>query len=163
MRIATLLLVTILSHPLFGQDENRFKNFHGIRHPQNNVTFFEAEGYDIFIQFHENGLDEKGISKIRKKYSIKEALLSTDSVVNLNVLANTKQQNGTTAYATYYLIPETEKTSKVIGFIRPKSRDLKLERDFVNAYLSNQIPSFVYTTLMIDEIDFVGRKIKLGP
>lgn len=163
MRLIILILTTILSHGLLGQDDNRFRNFHGIRHPQNNVDFFEAEGYDIFIQPFENGLDEKGISKIKKKYSIKDGQLSTDSLTNLKVLVRTEEKNGVTAYFTYYLIPGTEKKSTVVGFIRPKTRDIGLERDFIGSYLSNKIPSFVYTRLEIDSIDFVGRTIKLGP
>jgi hypothetical protein len=163
MRLTILILTTILSHGLLGQDENRFKNFHGIKHPQNNVDFFEAEGYDIFIQPFDNGLDEKGISKIKRKYSFKDGELTTDSVLNIKVLTRTEPKNGVTAYFTYYLLPGTEKKSKVIGFVRPKTRDIKLERDFVNSYLSNTIPSFIYTNLEIDSIDFVGRTIKLGP
>jgi len=163
MRLTILTFATILSHGLFGQDENRFRNFHGIKHPQNNVDFFEAEGYDIFIQPFDNGLDDKGISKIKKKYSIKDGQLTIDSVTNLKVLSRTEDKNGVTAYFTYYLIPGTEKKSTVVGFIRPKTRDVGLERDFVNSHLSNKIPSFIYTKLEIDSIDFVGRTIELGP
>ena len=163
MRLRILILTTILSHGLLGQDDNRFRNFHGIRYPQSNVDFFEAEGYDIFIQPFENGLDEKGISKIKKKYSIKDGLLLTDSLTNLKVLVSTEKKNGITIYFTYYLIPVTEKKSTVIGFIRPKTKDIGLERDFIGSYLSNKIPSFVYTKLEFDSIDFVGRTIKLGP
>jgi len=163
MRLTLVTLATIISHVLVGQDENRFRNFHGIKHPQNNVDFFEAEGYDIFIQPFDNGLDDKGISKIKKKYSIKDGPLTIDSVTNLKVLSRTEYKNGVTAYFTYYLIPGNEKKSTVIGFIRLKTRDIGLEHDFVDAHLSNKIPSFVYTKLEIDSIDFVGRTIKLGP
>jgi hypothetical protein len=163
MKLLILTIATILSHGLFGQNENRFKNFHGIKDPQNNVDFFEAEGYDIFIQPFNNGLDEKGISKIKKKYSINHAQLTTDSLLNLSVLTTTKESNGITAYGTYYLIPETNKKTNVVGFVRLKTRDIALERDFVNSYLSNRIPSSIYTRLVIDSIDFVGRTIQLGP
>jgi hypothetical protein len=162
MRLVTLTLLTVLSHGLFGQDENRFKNFQAIKHPESGVLFLEAEGYDIFVESLDFGLNEKGISKIKKKYSAKNAQLTTDSVTNLKVLAMTEQKNGVTVYFTYYLHPVSEESSTIIGFIRPKARDIGLERDFVNSQLSNKIPSFVYTSLYIDSIDFVGRKIDLG-
>lgn len=163
MRITIFTLLTILSHCLYAQDENRFRNFHGIKHPQNNVDFFEAEGYDIFIQSFDNGLDDKGISKIKKKYALKESQLTIDSVTNLKILTRTEDTRGVTAYFTYYLVPVNEKKSTVIGFVRPKTRDVGLERDFVNSYLSSKIPDYIYTKLEIDSIDFVGRTIDLGP
>jgi hypothetical protein len=162
MRLIILTFAIILSHQLHGQSENRFRNFHGIKHPQNNVSFFEAEGYDIFIQQVDNGLDEKGLSKIRKKYSIKNGPLATDSALNVKVLSREEQQGGINVYYTYYLLSEAEKKTNVIGFVKAKVRDIELERIFVSSYLSNQIPSFIYTGLETDSIDFVGRTIKLG-
>lgn len=163
MRLLTLTLLIFLYHGLFGQDENRFKNFHGLKDPESGVFYFEAEGYEIFIQWLDIGLNERGISKIRKKYSAKEAQLSTDSVINLKVLAKTDLKNGVKTYFTYYLIPISDELSTIVGFIRPKTRDIGLERNFVNAQRSDNIPSFVYTSIYIDSIDFVGRKIDLGP
>lgn len=163
MRLTILTFLTVLSLGLFGQDENRFKNFHGIKHPQGKAEFFEAEGYDIFIQAVDNGLDEKGISKIKKKYSIKDGQLTTDSLLNIRMLNKSEQVRGVTAYSTYYLIADAEKKTTVIGFVRAKSRDIDLERDFVKSFLHEQIPSFIYTKLEIDSIKFVGRTIQLGP
>src|SRR5690349_16234109 len=128
MRLILPVLAAFFCCSLFAQSENRFRNFHGINHPQNDVHFFEAEGYEIFIQSVENGLDEKGISKIKKKYAIKDGLLTTDSVTSLKVLSRSEQQQGITAYYTYYLIPVAEKKSTVVGFVRPKTRDIALER-----------------------------------
>jgi hypothetical protein len=163
MRLIIFSIIASLTHVVFAQDANRFKNFHGIRNTQNNVDYFEAEGYQIIIQTLEYGVDEKGISKIKKRYSIKDGALKTDSVTNLKVLTQTLHDNGVTAYGTYYLIPKTEKRTTIVGFIRPKSRDIRLERDFVKSYMSNKIPSFIYTRMEIDSINFVGRMIKLGP
>jgi len=161
MRLTILTLTTILSYGLFAQDENRFRNFHGIK--QTSADFFEAEGYEIFIQQVDNGLNEKGIRKIKKKYSIKAGQLTTDSVLNLKVLTMTEEKNGVTAHLNYYLIPGAENKSTVVGFIRLKTRDIGLERDFVKSHLTNSVPPFVYTKLEIDSIDFVGRTIKLEP
>lgn len=163
MRLTILILLTGLSHILSGQDENRFRNFHGLKVPHGQDQFFEAEGYEIFIQSIDNGLDEKGISKIRKKYSIKDGQLTTDSILNIQKLGGTKEQGGVVARYSFYLIPSQDKMTTVVGFVRPKTTDIDLERDFVKSYLSNRIPDFVYTKVEIDSIDFVGRTIQLGP
>jgi hypothetical protein len=163
MRLFILLSATFLSYSLLAQDEKRFRNFHGIKHPQNNVHYFEGEGYDIFIQSIDLGMDEKGMARIRKKYSMKDGQLGTDSLLNLKVLTNTEQKNGVTAHVIHYLIPESAKRTTVIGFVKMKKRDITLERDFVKSHLSNQIPAFIFTDLSIDSIDFVGRTITLGP
>jgi hypothetical protein len=163
MRLTILTLLTVFGHGLFGQDENRFKNFHGLKQAQTNSDFFEAEGYEIFIHQVDIGLDEKGIIKIRKKYSIKDGQLVIDSVLNLKVLTWAEEKDGVNAHFNYYLVPVADKKSTVIGFIRLKTRDTGLERDFVKSHLSNSIPSFVFTNSEIDSIDFVGRTINLGP
>jgi hypothetical protein len=163
MRLTILTLVTVMSHILFGQDENRFKNFQGLKDPRGQEQFLEAEGYDIFIQNVDNGLDEKGISKIKKRYSIKDGQLTLDSILNIKKLIGIKDQNGIAAKYSFYLIPTKEKITTVVGFVRPKTIDIGLERDFVKTYLANQIPDFVYTKVEIDSINFVGRIIQLGP
>ena len=163
IRLPILTLAVILSCKLFGQDANRFKNFHGIKPANSNIHFFEAEGYEIFIEQINYRLDEKGLKKIEKKYSIKGGQSLLDSVLNLRVLTSSEVRNGTIAYFNYYLIPDTDKRSTVVGFIRPKTRDVSLERDFVKSHLTNSIPPGVFTSLDLDSIDFVGRTIKLGP
>lgn len=163
MRLTIFLFATILSFGLFGQSDDRFKNFHGLKDPSGAGQFFEAEGYDIFIQTSNNGLDEKGLLKIRKKYSVKDAILSTDSVLNIKKLTGTKENNGLKVKFSFYLVPINQTMTSVVGFARPKDSDIGLERDFVKAYLSGKIPDFVYTKVEIDSINFVGRTIQLGP
>src|SRR5689334_19844249 len=90
-------LFTIASSGLFAQSDDRFKNFHGLRGPNGAGRYFEAEGYDIFIQTAHNGLDEKGILKIRKQYSVKDAVLGIDSVLNMKTLTGTKDEKGVPA------------------------------------------------------------------
>lgn len=163
MRFTFLALIILGAYGLAAQDTSRFRNFHGLVNPQNGDHFFEAEGYDISIQLLDNGIDEKGIAKIKKKYGIKNTPMTTDSLTELNVLSGTKQVSGITAYYSFYLIPETEKKTTVIGFVKPGRRDVTLEHDFINAHITNKIPDDVYTKAAIDSIDFVGRTIQLGP
>ncbi|NOS93767.1 MAG: hypothetical protein HOP30_17750 [Cyclobacteriaceae bacterium] len=163
MRIGILFILSISSLGLLGQSAERFKNFHGLRDPRRQMQFFEAEGYDIFIERVAYSLDEKGISKIKKKYSIKEGQLKTDTLLNLKTLVASKETHGLKGLYSFYLIPAQEKVTIVIGFTRAQSRDSILERDFVKSYQTNQIPESVYTKIEIDSINFVGRTIQLGP
>lgn len=163
MRLTIFFFTTILSFGLFGQSDDRFKYFHGLKDPSGAGQFFEAEGYDIFIQTVNNGLDEKGILKIRKKYSVNDAVLSTDSVLNIKTLTGAKENNGIVAKYSFYLVPINQSRTSVVGFTRPKTKDIGLERDFVKSYLSGKIPDFVFTKVEIDSINFAGRTIQLGP
>ena len=156
------MLISIACHQLHAQHESRFRNFHGII--QNDAQYFEAEGYAIFIHKEKFGVDEKGLKKIKKKYKIDNEQSTTDSILRspANVLACKMQKDGLTSYLTYYLLSGSGVETTVIGFARSIERDTVLEQEFVNAYLSRNIPSFVYTQLVIDSIDFVGRTIILG-
>lgn len=163
MKFILLAIAIFLCHGLYGQDVEKFENFHGIKQPQSNAEFFEAEGYNIFIQQVDHGLDNKGLSKIQRKYSVKDGDLTVDSVLNIKVLTKTEQENGVMTHFNYYLIPVADKKTTVIGCIRPMERDIELERSFVDAYLSASIPQSIYTKLEIDSINFIGRTIELGP
>ena len=166
MRLIILIavLVSMLSFVVKGQNENRFRNFHGIHQPENNVTFFEAEGYNIFIQQVSAGLDKKGIAKVMRTYSAKGAAVTTDSDIlgNNSVLQKNREKAGVTSYSTYYLLGISDTATTVIGFTRSIARDTTLEKDFVNAYILKQIPSFVYSSMSTDTIDFVGRPIEFS-
>ena len=164
--ILVVALVTILNPGVKGQNENRFRNFHGIKQPGNDVTFFEAEGYNIFIQQVSAGLDKKGISKVMRTYSAKGAVVTTDSAIlgNNRVLLKSREKAGVTAYFIYYLLGTSDTTTTtVIGFTRSIARDENLEKAFVNSYILGRIPSFVYSGMSTDTVDFVGRSIEFGP
>ena len=57
---------------------NTFQNVQGIK--QEKVTFYNKEGYQIFIQEFSCKLDEKRINKVKKKYSIPKETLATEDV-----------------------------------------------------------------------------------
>lgn len=159
---AILVFFTLLSHSLAGQDENRFRNFHGIKQA-GNIHFFEAEGYEIFIQPHEFAADERGMSIVKRIYKLREATINTDSVLQLKTLTSMPTYDGVSFWSTYYFIPQAGSNSTIIGFTRPKTRDIDLERQFVRSYLEDKIPSFVYTSIQVDSINFAGRMIKVSP
>lgn len=159
--IITIILATgFLYQGALGQD--RFRNFHGIDHPENGIQYFEAEGYEIFIQHVGNALNEKGIRKIKRKFRVPEARLITDPELNLAVLSDTDYKDGVTAYVNLYLIPGKDRSSTVVGFVRPAERDVELERTFMRAHLDKNIPPYVFTSFVPESIDFVGRTIELA-
>lgn len=149
----------LLCHATFGQDENRFRNVHGIDDPDNRVQYFETEGYEIFIQEVDHALHERGIRKVRREYSVPEARVLTDPELGVTVLSDTDFRDGVTAHVNLYLLPGEEEPSIVVGFIRPGKRDVDLERMFMRAYMDNTIPPSVFTRVEVDSIDFVGRTI----
>jgi hypothetical protein len=63
----------------------------------------------------------------------------------------------------YYFIYYSEKETKLIKFSNAGTRDIALERMFVKAIVQNLIPKQQFTSYAIDTINFVDRKINLGP
>lgn len=158
----SLLLLHLITNS-FGQESNRFKNFHGLRQPESSTVFFEAEGYDILIWSLDFGLTEKNLKKVKKKLSAKKSVLSFDSALNLSVLKQIPSEPIAQYYRTLYLIPVSSDQIKIIDFTIAQTPDLDLERMFVTSFITDQIPDFVYTNIEIDTVDFVGRDLVLGP
>jgi hypothetical protein len=141
-----------------------FSNTHGIK--QEGTTFYEVEGYSIFIHSHKASFDDKGFNKIKKKYSIdKDILPIVDSAFQTGkVLVKTESRTKkVTETGVYYLFPQGQNGIKVIGLQTTNKRDEELEKFFVKSILDNSIPNSVYTSMVVDSINFAGRFIVLGP
>lgn len=141
-----------------------FSNTQGIK--QEGTTFYEVEGYSIFIHSHKAPFDDKGFNKIKKKYSInKDILPIVDSAFQTGkVLVKTESRTKkVTETGVYYLFPQGQNKIKVIGLQTTNKRDEELEKFFVKSILDNSIPNIVYTSMVVDSIKFAGRFIVLGP
>jgi len=166
-KIFTLLFFLIVFHFASGQiinSEQIFSNAHGIK--QEKTTFFEIEGYDIFIQLHNVKYNDKGIKKLKRKYSIpKEDIPFTDSTLQTNMyFVTTDQRNDEVIQSSvYYLLPNGKNKIKVIGLQTLMNRDEQLEKFFVKSIIDNTIPKSVFTAMTIDSIKFADRYITLGP
>jgi hypothetical protein len=83
-----------------------FSNTHGIK--QERTTFYEVEGYSIFVESHNASFDEKGFKKIKKKYSINKEISPVNDLSFQTGKVLLKSENKTkivTATSVYYLFP----------------------------------------------------------
>jgi hypothetical protein len=141
-----------------------YSNMHGIR--QEASTFYEVEGYSVFVQIQKTSFDEKGFKKIQKKYSIDKEKVAIDNLdfpggkIFEQEVQRTEKVRQT---AIYFLFPEGDYATRVIGFQTVNTRDLQLEKFLVKALLGNAVPERVYTSMYVDSIKFADRFIILGP
>lgn len=141
-----------------------FSNTHGIK--QEGTTFYEVEGYSIFVHSHKASFDEKGFNKIKKKYSINKEISPVNDTTFQTGKVLVKTYNRTklvTESDVYYLFPQGQSEIKVIGLQTTNKRDEELEKFFVRSILDNSIPNSVYSSMVVDSINFAGRFIVLGP
>ena len=141
-----------------------FSNTHGIK--QEGTTFYEVEGYSIFVHSHKASFDEKGFNKIKKKYSINKEISPVNDITFQTCKVFVKTDNRTklvTESDIYYLFPQGQSEIKVIGLQTITKRDEELEKLFVKSILDNSIPNSVYSSMVVDSINFAGRFIVLGP
>ncbi|HYF32142.1 MAG TPA: hypothetical protein VD993_13555 [Chitinophagaceae bacterium] len=140
-----------------------FQNAQGIVHKE--VTFYNTEGYSIFLQELDLKLDEKGIAKIKKRFSIpKETVVTTDTdFPNAQILTATDIKGESKTQSVYYLSQPVQGKVKVIGFSTLCDRIKSIEKEFYEAILTNSLPASIFTAPQVDTITFAGRSIALGP
>lgn len=167
MKLIFFLVITLIYQLYSAQEIDPvlvYSNMHGIR--QEASTFYEVEGYSVFVQIQKTTFDDKGFKKIKKKYSIdkeKVAFNNQDFLGGKIFEQDEKRTEKVNQSAVYYLFPEGEYATKVIGFQTLNSRDLQLEKFLVKAILGNAVPERVYTSMYVDSIKFADRFITLGP
>ena len=141
-----------------------FSNTHGLK--QKDVTFYEVEGYEITVQVDKVKWDEKGITKLKRKYKIdKESKGGRDSLFSLNRCFKKieKRTEKVKQSGIYYFFPQGEDEVLTISLQTLLSRDTLLEYFFVRYILNYSIPDFLYSPAVIDSVKFANRYIKLGP
>jgi hypothetical protein len=162
LQIVILLMMLCGFSLLYGQDNDRFRNFHGIVVEGNH--FFEAEGHDIFVRTAAYPLIEKGISKIIRQYDMKGSQ-RRDTVIHEEkaiVLVRKETQNGFELTSICYLLPKDDYSTTVIG-LAGFGRNVSLEHFMVQAWLDKTIPDDVYTIAALgNSFKFMGRTVPLG-
>jgi hypothetical protein len=164
---AAFLLSLVSFNISIGQNLNVadvFSNTHGLK--QKDVTFYEVEGYEITVLNDKGNWDEKGISKLKRKYKIdKGSNGDMDSLFSLNRCFKRIEQRTPSVKQTgiYYFFPKGDGEILTISLQTLMSRDTLLEYFFVRFILNNSIPDFLYSSSVVDSIKFANRYIKLGP
>lgn len=168
LKILLLILTFFTSHFLSSAQsinaEQVFSNTHGIK--QERTTFYEIEGYSVIVNSHKASFDEKGFNKIKKKFSIPKAtqpIIDSAFPTARVFITGINRTSKVTETGFYYFFPEGQAEIKVIAFQTVISRDRELEQFFVRSILDNTIPNSVYSSMIIDSINFAGRFIVLGP
>lgn len=164
MKIINLLIVfiSITVFSAAGQT-NVFQNAQGIKLEK--ITFYDSEGYLIFLQEFDYNFDEKGINKVRKKYSISKNTPATEDAEFPEVkIFTTVDIKGTSKTQTvYYLSSSGQGKIRVIGFSTFCDRDTNIERQYYQAIESGMLPDDILIPTLVDTIQFAGRSIDLGP
>lgn len=162
LNLILLSLVSTIAFAAFGQSKE-FQNLQGIK--KEGITFYDAEGYQIFQEVIDIILDEKGINKVKKKYSIpKETVVSTDSELpGVKILNYTEVKGASKMHSTYYLLSNKKGKATSIGFSTFCERDKSIEKQYFEAIINNLIPKEIFTPEEVDTVQFAGRFIDLGP
>lgn len=157
-----ILLITIFAH---SQENDDFsKRLKAINNKT--IIFYNVDGVDFSSQTFSNEFSEKGLKKLYKKYSINENNSKVkDESITSNNLFITKTESVTeniNQINSYYFIENKDKTVTVIWFGYYNKLNKDFERQYVNHILNDEIPKEVFEPMTIGNIDFAGRKIKLG-
>ncbi len=140
-----------------------FLNTLGLEHKGS--IFFEVEGYAVWIESFKATFDEKGLKKIKKKYSINEHILAVDDSVfqSGKVLMETRKiTKDVNRTIVYYLFPIELKKVKIIRLSTVIDRDTELEKFIVKSILYDSVPKNFFPPGEVDKINFVGRFIGFG-
>lgn len=167
IRNLTIIVLLLAPFGLLAQNydkESIFSDTHGLKRGDN--LFFEAEGYSIFSMELELKFDTKGIKKAKRMYNIdKNNIGFVDSTLQMNnkiFIQKHKISDKLTQNYIYYFFEQENNKIKAIGFSISASRDILLEKVFVESILSKTIPQDVFTGLDLKNINFAGRNIQLG-
>jgi hypothetical protein len=162
--ISLTLIYLLTSYLIFGQDtDSLYSRLHGIY--SNGVEFFNIDGFEITSQKIELEFSKKNILKKFKRFAIKELELnSPDSSLefrNFYIRKSKEEPIGIFNNTSYYFIESTDKKLIGLTFASLNKSDRELERKLVGLIRMNAIPKSVYSTLLIDSINFANRKIAL--
>lgn len=140
-----------------------FDNAQGIK--QENVAFYNLEGYTVFVMDYKYNFDEKGFKKLKQKINIPKKALVTDDkeIPNIKIINSTSMMGEATLYSKHFISETDNGKMKVDGFSSLSDRDSVIENTFYKSIIDNTIPENVYTPMVIDSIEFANRYIKLGP
>jgi len=166
--IKTFLLFHLLSICNLALSQNKelqdliIDNTQGIK--QEGVTFYNLEGYQVYVMDYKYNFDEKGFKKLKKKVKIpKETdVIDDKSRKNVKVMVSSLKQGEAEVRSKHFLSKTQNGKIKVVGFSTVCERDFEIENEFYNLVINNEVPERIYTPMRIDSIEFANRFIQLG-
>ncbi len=166
MKFPLLSLLYLCLLPLFSsaQDEGLLNRLNAIQY--RGIDFFNAEGIEVTVQKSKGKFNKKNIVKGRKRYVVKQQYLklsdnlfrpSTYHMVKSRRFSDKLVQN-----VSFYFIEQPNEEIKGITFSAINKVDKRFESDFIDLLESNKITPAKYEDLLVDSINFAGRKMWLG-
>ena len=164
MKKLIIIIFLFVASVSFAQNENLFERLQAINN--SGITFYDVDGYIIASKTLEYKFTKKGLKKVYRKYSIKKKDDKTkDTLLKYNnyYVSNTdKLTDSLTQYNSYYFVENEKNRVTIIQFGSINKSDREFERKFTNLILNKEIPKKCFNPMVIDSINFAGRKIKLG-
>lgn len=159
-----LFLFLILPISLIGQKDN-FDDLQAIK--SQNMVFYNLGAYSITSETFSSTFTRKELKPILRKYKIrlkKKTVLESDSLIKVNnykFIQTSQEGKYTSSYAVY--AADNNGRTSIISFAKIGDLDNKLMSSFVNKFVKDDFPEYIYAEPKIDSIKFVNRYIKLGP
>lgn len=131
---------------------------------QEQVTFYDVEGYTIFQQEFPYRFDDKGFEKIKKKFTIpKDTQAEEDpDFPGVKIFNVRETKGGATSQSTYYVAQGALDKIAVVGFYTLCDRVKTLEKTYYDAIVSYSMPKEIFASMEVDTIQFAGRALDLG-
>ena len=163
-----LLLIIALTFSFLLEINAQDKIFERLQAIENNGTvFYNIDGIEITNLLIQKEFTIKNILKSTKKYSIAENELNdkNKNVLTEFLFVEKKLENceNSFQFTDYYFIKTPENKIRQITFASTSKLEIDFETKFLKYILDNKIPKSVFNKLIIDTINFAGRKIELGP
>ncbi len=130
------------------------------------IIFYNVDGTEITSQAAPGPFSPKKIAKTYKQFKFKEKeLIKGDSLLpykNYYVFRSEENPKGLNNNIAYYFIEDAQKNMMAFSFASINKANKAFERKFISLVESRQIPNSVYHKVIIDTINFAGRKLRLG-
>lgn len=163
------LFIVFLSFSIIAPaQESEYLGMHGLK-DDNNILFLEYRGYNISVVTKKGDLGkDKIINDIAKKEQLGTILANYSETISNKTFRIVESSSidekrpNITIYNACYITQKATNTIQYILFQTLNQRDFVLEKKIIADFYKGYLDKYTDLDNDADEIDFVGRKIKLG-
>jgi len=160
-----LVLLFLFTYSVVGaQDDPIFDRLSAMEN--NDKVWYNIDGYSVTSEVFHDSFDEKGLKKLFKKHSIKDADVKNKnpniSFNNWTVFRQKKITDQIYQSHSYCFVENPNRTITLVWFIKNGTTDKNMEEYLVNAIIENKIPGENFVSREISRINFAGKEIELG-